>query len=608
MIRRIWEDEDLRRVVPGAILFAAGLAVEELGGIAAVYIPLYLLCYALLGFDVWKEALENIRHGHVFDENFLMALSTAGALALRDWKEAAAVMLFYAVGEAFEEAAEGKSRRSIAHLLEMKSDTACVLRDGEWTELDVKDVQAGEMVRVLPGGLIPFDARITQGDSFVDVKAITGELVPKHVRENDEVWQGSLNGEGVLEMCVLRPDSEGTASRMLALVEEARDGKAKKERFISRFAEKYTPAVTIAAVLLAFVPCLFGGVFTVWLRRALVFLVISCPCALVISVPLTFFGGIGAASRGGVLIKSGTALEQLAKADTAAFDKTGTLTRGEFGVTGVFPAPGVEKEELLEKLSAAEHFSTHPVSRAIPDSAAEEDITDYREYAGMGVSAVYRGQTVLAGNSRLMRENGIVYEAGRTGTVVYAAADGVYLGSVELGDTLRDSSVTAVGELRQLGLKKLCMLTGDSPLSANAIAKQLGLDDVKAGLMPEDKVRHMKELSKENVTVFVGDGMNDAPVLAQADVGVAMGGIGSDAAIEAADVILMKDDPALLPLAIRVARRTDRIVMENIVFALAVKAILLLLGAFGLAGMWAAVFGDVGVMVLAVLNAVRALR
>ena len=608
---------DALRIAAGLILFAAGWCLPEgmarLGAWAAAYL--------VAGADVLWASARNILRGQVFDENFLMAVASIGAMCLGDFAEGAAVMLFYQVGEWFQGYAVGRTRRSIAALMDIRPDHARVLRGGVPVEVAPEDVAVGETLVVRPGERIPLDGTVTRGRSALDTAALTGESLPREVAPGDAAPSGCVNLSGLLELRAEKPYGESTVARILELVEEAAERKARTEAFITKFARVYTPVVCLGALALATLPPLLGGgAWGVWVYRALTFLVISCPCALVISVPLSFFGGIGAASRRGVLLKGSTCVETLARVRTVVFDKTGTLTRGAFAVTDVRPAPGVPRERLLRLAALAEGASTHPLARAVVAAfGAPTDpdaVTAVREIAGQGVEACIQGHAVLAGNAALMAANGVALppwpEA--PGSVIHVACDGAYAGSILAQDQPKPDAAEAVAGLRRAGVRKTVMLTGDAEPAARAIAQTLGLDAFHARLLPADKVAHVERLLAETraadpraTLAFVGDGINDAPVLARADLGVAMGALGSDAAIEAADVVLMDDKPSKLPLAIRVARGTMRIAWQNIVFAIGVKAAILALGALGLAGLWAAVFADVGVAFLAILNALRAL-
>ena len=575
-------------------------------------VGLLLMSWLLCGLEIAIKAVKNIGHGQIFDENFLMTLATVGAFALMDFDEGAAVMLFFQVGELFQSIAVERSRRSVAALMDLRPDVALVLRDGEPEECDPEEVEAGDLLRVLPGQRIPVDGVVVEGSSSVDTAKITGESVPADVTPGDRVLSGCINISGILTIRAESEYASSTVARILDLMESATEGKSATESLITRFARYYTPCVVAGAVILALLPPFFDGwQFAKWITRALNFLVVSCPCALVISVPLSFFGGMGAVSRAGMIAKGGVALENLAKAKVAVFDKTGTLTTGTFAVTQVRTA-GMERDQLLRLVAGAESASSHPIARAIVAAAdaRETRVENLKEIPGRGISAVVEGHQVFAGNRLLMEESGFTPEEVQAGgTAVYAAVDGRYAGCILLEDTVKPGAREALAELDTLGIRETVMLTGDREHAAASVAKRLGLTRWFAGLLPQDKVERVRELQKSGDTlIFVGDGVNDAPVLALAGVGVAMGGIGSDAAVEASDLVLLKDDLRSLPKAIRISRKTMAVARQNIVFALAVKFIVLLLSIFGIATMWLAVFADVGVAVLAILNATRAGR
>ncbi|MBR5502576.1 MAG: cadmium-translocating P-type ATPase [Oscillospiraceae bacterium] len=610
------QKKTLHRILKSAALYlAAWLGAALLPLPALLSCALYLPAYLLIGHDVLRKAWLGIRGGEVFDENFLMAVATLGALALGDTREAVAVMLFYQVGELFQSYAVGKSRRSIAALMDIRPDSANLLAaDGSVTVVAPAAVPAGSTILVRAGERIPLDGTVTDGQSTVNTAALTGESRPRSVRVGDSVISGCINESGLLQVCTTKPYAESTVNRILELVENSSLKKARSEAFITRFARVYTPFVCIAALLLAVVPPLFVGDFATWLSRALTFLVISCPCALVISVPLTFFGGIGGASAQGILIKGGSDLENLAKLSAIAFDKTGTLTRGEFAVQQLLPAEGVRETQLLQAAACAETHSSHPIAAAVKAVAADMDIPQPRsvqELAGFGVVADTEMGTVLCGNLRLMQQHHIAVSAAEpAGTAVHVALGGAYLGCISIADSVKPTARQAVAALHAQKLQTV-LLTGDSAEPAREAAAKLGISRFYAGLLPADKVTHLETLLAEKkpgtALAFVGDGINDAPVLMRADVGIAMGALGSDAAIEAADVVLMDDDPLSIPLALSIARKCMRIVRQNIAFALGVKGVSLILGALGFVNMWWAVFSDVGVMVLAVLNATRML-
>ena len=606
----------LRRIILAAVLYAAAAVLcQVFAGLPwPVQAVLYLIPYFIIGYDVLRKAVLGVVHGEVFDENFLMAVATVGAMCLGEYGEGVAVMLFYQVGELFQSYAVGKSRRSIAGLMDIRPDSANLEEaDGGLRTVDPEEVPVGAVIVVRPGEKIPLDGTVLEGESSLNTAALTGESRPRSARPGDAVISGSVNVDGVLRVQVTKPYGQSTVARILDLVENSSLKKAKAENFITKFARYYTPAVCFAALALAVLPPLvLGGGWAMWIKRALTFLVISCPCALVISIPLTFFGGIGGASRCGILVKGGNYLEALAHTGTVVFDKTGTLTKGVFKVSRVSPAPGCTEQEVLELAAAAESYSSHPISKSLREAcpACTLQATDAREIAGHGVSAQVDGHTVLAGNAKLMEAKKIPYTPDDgVGTVVYLACDGAFWGSVLISDEVKPTARQAMDSLHSQGVRTV-MLTGDSKAVAAGVAGQLGMDDFHAELLPDDKVRRVEELladkSRGNLA-FVGDGINDAPVLMRADIGIAMGALGSDAAIEAADVVLMDDDPAKIGLAMRMARRCMSIVYQNIVFALGVKLLFLLLGAVGIANMWWAVFADVGVMVLAVLNATRML-
>ena len=588
-----------------------------------VELLLYLIPYFVVGKDVLRKAIKGVKNRQPFDECFLMAVATVGAFALGDYVEGCAVILFYQIGELFQSVAVGKSRQSISSLMDIRPDYANVEdEDGKLEQVDPDDVEVGTVIVVQPGERVPIDGVIVEGTSALNTAALTGESLPRDVQTGDEVISGCVNMTGLLKVRTTKEFGESTVSKILDLVENSSMKKARAENFITRFARVYTPAVCYGALALAFLPpivLLMMGQparFGDWIYRALTFLVISCPCALVISIPLSFFGGIGGASACGILVKGSTYLEELARTGIVVFDKTGTLTQGTFKVTGVHPADGITDEQLVEAAALAESWSKHPISLSIKAAYGKEidsaRVTDVEELGGHGVTAKVDGKPVAAGNARLMERLGLSAPAvSETGTVVHVAIDGRYAGCLLIADVVKPHSAEAIRALKAAGVRKTVMLTGDAEPVAKAVSAQLGLDEYHAGLLPGDKVDQIETLiaakkSKENLA-FVGDGINDAPVLSRADVGIAMGALGSDAAIEAADVVLMDDDPAKIALAMRIARRTLRIVYENIVFALAVKFACLLLGAIGMASMWTAIFADVGVMVIAVLNATRAL-
>ena len=603
----------IRIIISAVMLVALKIFAPEEGWIAAL---LYAVPYAVIGYDVVFKAARNIAHGQVFDENFLMMIATVGAFATGEYTEAAAVMLFYQGGELFQSVAVGKSRRSISALMDIRPDHANIEVGGELTEADPEDVAVGDEIIIKPGERIPLDGVVLEGEGTVDTSALTGESLPRTVRPGDDVVSGCINQTGLLKVQVTKPFGESTVARILELVENSASKKAHAENFITRFARVYTPAVCFAALALAVIPPIFAGGWLTWLHRALIFLVISCPCALVISVPLSFFGGIGGAGREGILVKGGSYLEVLSRSGTVVFDKTGTLTKGVFNVTAVHPQE-IPEARLLELAAYAESYSTHPIAKSILDALNKEPdrsrIASYEELSGRGVKAVIDGDEVCVGNDKLMEEIGVKWHpCHHAGTTVHAAVNGRYAGHIVISDELKETSREAVSALKAQGVGKTVMLTGDSRAVGEDTAKRLGMDEVHTELLPADKVEKVEELLSSKAAgsalVFVGDGINDAPVLSRADIGIAMGAMGSDAAIEAADIVLMDDDPAKVALAIRISRKTLRIVRENIIFALGVKAAVLILGALGFATMWAAVFADVGVSVIAILNAMRCLR
>jgi len=602
------------RLAVSAALLAIGLLVRHLANVAwYVQLPIFLAAYLVIGCDVVIGAVKGLLRGRVFGEAFLMSLSSIGALCIGEYPEAVAVMLFYQLGEMLEDIAVDRSRDSITDLMDIRPDHAAVQKDGEWTTVHPDQVAVGSRILVKPGERIPLDGTVASGRSSLDTRALTGESVPRTVREGDAVLSGCINTSGALEIVTTKSFSESTASKIIELVEHAASRKAPSERFISRFAKYYTPIVVGLAVLVAVIPSLVTGNWIEWIRRSFVFLVISCPCALVISVPLTFFGGLGAASRHGILIKGSNYLEALNGVTTVVFDKTGTLTRGEFAVQRVLPEDGVTEEALLTLAAAAEQLSTHPIAKSILEKAGGRMLPsseNYEEISGHGIRAEIGGRTVLVGNEKLLAAEGIAFQpVSDAGTRVYVASDNAYLGCIVIADAAKEDSAQAVAALKARGIHTV-MLTGDGNGSAEAMAQELQIDEFHAELLPGDKVAEMETIAKgtSGKVVFVGDGINDAPVLARADIGVAMGALGSDAAIEAADVVLMTDEPNKLIEALDLAKATRKIVLENILFALGVKVLFMLLGVLGVADMWIAVIGDVGVMLLAVLNAMRILK
>ena len=647
----------LCRIIVTFVLFVALMILEKTNHLeflkeSANGVPLFLLYlvpYLLVGYDIVFRAFRNISHGQIFDENFLMMLATFGAFGIREYSEAVAVMLFYQVGELFQSYAVGKSRQSITEMMDICPEYANLETDGKLEQVDPDEVEIGSIIVIKPGERIPLDGIVTEGESFIDTAALTGESVPRKASVGDEIISGCVNGSGTLKVKTTKEFEDSTVSKILELVENASEKKAKVENFITKFAKYYTPIVTLGAVALAVIPpIILGGGVMEWISRACIFLVISCPCALVISVPLGFFGGIGAASKIGVLVKGSNFLEAIAQMDTIVFDKTGTLTKGEFKVSHIeaasassvdvnlseeqnartenaslsdvtFPngKPVWSPEDVLALAAIGEVYSTHPIAKALREAYGKEiDVTrlsDVQEIAGHGISAKIDGKQTLIGNQKLMQKEGIDFkECEETGTIVYVACEGQYAGSIVISDTIKDGAKEAIADMKHVGVKKCVMLTGDELQVANAVAAGLQMDEVHAQLLPADKVTQVEKLlgeeSGSGKLAFVGDGINDAPVLTRADIGIAMGSMGSDAAIEAADVVLMDDDVRKIAAIVRISRKTLHIVKENIVFALAVKAAILILGAFGLANMWEAVFADVGVAVIAILNSMRTLR
>ena len=610
----------LIRILCSFVLLVAAAIVEKLLPDALPqwgWLLVFLAPYLLIGYDVLKEAVESIFHGQMLDEHFLMMVATVGALCVGELEEAVAVMLFYQVGELFQSYAVGKSRKSISALMDIRPDYANIERDGKLEQVDPEEIQVGDIIVVKAGEKVPLDGVVMEGKTTLNTAALTGESLPRDAAEGDEIISGCVNISGLIRVRVTKPFSESTVSRILELVENASNKKTRTERFITRFARIYTPAVVGAAVLLAVVPPLvLHGNWSDWIYRALTFLVVSCPCALVISVPLSFFGGIGGASSKGILVKGSNYIEALAHCETVVFDKTGTLTEGSFQVTAVHP-DAVDEKELLRLAAAAESYSDHPISLSLKaachDSIDSELVTNVHEIAGKGVQAEFEGHTLSVGNGKLMESLGIEeHKCHKVGTIVHVAMDGKYLGHIVISDVIKPDAAKAIANLKACGVQRTVMLTGDRREVAQNVAQQLKLDDVKAELMPQGKVEAVEELLKaknpKSTLAFVGDGINDAPVLSRADIGIAMGALGSDAAIEAADVVLMDDQPSKIAEAIRISRKTMGIAMQNIVFALAVKAVVLAVTAFGAGNMWWAVFADVGVSVIAILNAMRALR
>lgn len=622
----------LLRIIISAVVWAAGLVISHLfpaedrfGVMGIVQLVIFTAAYLTIGWDIVWKAIRNIAHGQVFDENFLMSIASIGAMVIGDYSEGTAVMIFYQVGELFQSVAVGKSRRSIAEMVDINPEYANVERGGEVAEVSPEEVSAGEIIVIRPGERIPLDGRVISGSSELNTAALTGESALRGVHEGDEVISGCINTNGLLRVEVSRPYSDSTVARILELVENSSENKAKTENFITKFARIYTPIVVFSAVALAVIPGLisaavsgwtdFSG-WSEWVYRALTFLVVSCPCALVIAVPLSYFGGIGGASRHGIMIKGANYLEQLAKAQTFVFDKTGTLTKGSFSVTEAVPED-ITADELVGICAAAESYSTHPIAQSIIAEAQKRSLTvsaeDAEEIAGYGVKAQVGGKTVLVGNYRLMERDNIPAPAVELpGTVVYCAVEGRFAGYLVISDEMKSGAPAAIAELKALCGAKTVMLTGDRKSAAEAVVKAAGIDEYHAELLPDGKVAQVEALCKarpqKSALAFVGDGMNDAPALARADVGIAMGAMGSDAAIEAADIVLMNDNIESLPLAVRISRKTHRIVMQNIILAIGVKVLIMVLTAFGIGNMWLAVFGDVGVAVIAILNAMRAMR
>lgn len=614
----------LVRIIAALMLLAGVILLDKLALLPQwAMIVLYLVPYFVIGYDILWKALKGIKNRQVFDENFLMAVATVGALCLQDFKEGVAVMLFYQIGELFQSVAVGKSRKNIAALMDIRPDYANLMVDGKLEQVDPDDVEVGTEIVVDPGEKVPIDGVIVEGNTTLNTGALTGESVPRDAKPGDDVISGCINMSGRITVRTTKAFGESTVSKILDLVENSAMKKSKSENFITKFARYYTPAVCYSALALAVLPPLIRllaghpAMWAEWITRALTFLVISCPCALVISIPLSFFGGIGCASKNGILVKGSNYLEALADTKYIVCDKTGTLTKGVFQVTGVYPAPGVDKKVLLGLAAYAESGSHHPISQSLKDAYGqplkEERVSAIQEIAGHGVQALVDGHPVAVGNAKLMEKIGAALTGERTdGTTVYVAADGKYIGCIVISDVVKPTAKAAMAALKENGVKMTVMLTGDAKAAADRVAAEIGMDRVESELLPGDKVAQVEKLlaekgPKENLA-FVGDGINDAPVLSRADVGIAMGALGSDAAIEAADVVLMDDDPSKIALAMKISRHTLQIVWQNIVFALAVKAVCLVLGALGIAGMWLAIFADVGVMVLAVLNATRALK
>lgn len=614
----------LIRIIVSALLLAAIMITTKLVEINKwIQLVLYFVPYLIIGYDILKKAVKGIFKGQIFDENFLMAVATVGAVALGEFSEGAAVMLFYQIGELFQSVAVGKSRKNITSLMDIRPDYANVELNGKLEKIDPDDVEIGTEIVVNPGEKVPVDGIIISGDSTLNTSALTGESVPRSAKVGDEIISGCINLTGVLKIKTTKEFGDSTVSKILDLVENSSMKKSKSENFITKFARYYTPAVCGGALLLAILPPIIrlisgtGAMWGEWITRALTFLVISCPCALVISIPLSFFAGIGCASANGVLVKGSNYLEALSDTQYVVFDKTGTLTKGVFEVTGIYPANNFDNDTLIRLAAFAESASSHPISASLKKNYGKEinidEVSDIQEIAGHGVSALVDGKRVFAGNIKLMKKENIAVECEHDeGTVVYVSCDGEYAGCIVISDVVKENSKKAISSLKKSGIDKTVMLTGDSKQAAKRVAKSLGLDEYHAELLPADKVEWVEKLlsqkSAKKKLAFVGDGINDAPVLSRADIGIAMGALGSDAAIEAADIVLMDDDPSKIALARKISVHTLKIVKENIVFALAIKAICLVLGALGIANMWVAIFADVGVMILAVLNAIRALK
>lgn len=610
MTKRLW------RIIIGAAVLATAVLLNLNN--EWLQIALFIISYIIVGGDVVKRAVKNIFKGQVFDENFLMSIATIGAFFIGEYPEGVAVMLFYQVGELFQSYAVGKSRKSIASLMDIRPDYANVKKGDELVKVDPDEVQIGDIIVIKAGEKIPLDGKVIEGSSMIDTSALTGESVPREVEVGSDIQSGCININGVITAEVTKEFGESTVSKILDLVENASSKKSNSEQFITKFARYYTPVVVIIAVFLAIIPPLVidGATFSDWIYRALAFLVVSCPCALVISIPLSFFGGIGGASKKGVLVKGGNYLEALAETEIVVFDKTGTLTKGVFNVQEIHPE-GVSKEELLELTAHAESYSNHPISLSLKRAYSKEidngRISDVEEISGHGVIATVDGKKVMAGNIKLMKMMDIPYFKGELiGTIVHVAVNNKYIGYIVIADEVKEDSAQAIKELKAANIKQTVMLTGDNKSIGSKVAKELGLDKVYAELLPADKVEKLEELfsqkSKKGKLAFVGDGINDAPVLARADIGIAMGGLGSDAAIEAADVVIMTDEPSKIATAMKISKKTLKIAHQNIVFAIGIKIIVLILSAFGIATMWAAIFADVGVTIIAVLNAFRALN
>lgn len=611
--------KELSLILSGSLFFVLALSLQYLlKAKPYIILPFFMLAYIILGGEVLYAAFKNIRRGRIFDENFLMGVATLGALATRNYAEAVAVMLFYRVGEYFQDLAVKRSKKSISELIDIRPDYANLKKGNDFEKIHPAKVQVSDIILIKPGEKVPLDAKVLDGRSALDTSALTGENQPRDVEAGDQILSGMVNLNGLLTAEVLKNYENSTAAQILDLVENAADKKAPTENFITKFSRYYTPAVVGLALLLAILPpLLMGGAWTDWIQRALIFLVVSCPCALVISIPLGFFGGIGAASKKGILIKGSNYLEALNSLETLVFDKTGTLTQGVFELISLHPTEGVSEEELLKIAAEAESFSNHPIALSILKAYGKEpdksELSNYREIPGRGISVMAQGEKILAGNARLMEEEAIDFQENTlAGSKLYLARDGSFMGSILVGDKIKDDAKEALLSLKKRGVKQTVMLTGDNAQAAKPVAQSLGLDAYYADLLPGDKSDELERLrektSAKGKLAFVGDGINDAPVLAMADIGIAMGGLGSDAAIEAADIVLMTDEPSKLNDALDIAAYTRKIVWQNIIFALGVKLIFLLLGALGIAGMWEAVFADVGVSILAILNSIRVLR
>lgn len=615
------QKKTLIRIIVSFVIFVPLFVLEHLGVFDKlpdewILGGIYLVPYIIIGYDIIIKAARNISHGQVFDENFLMMIATFGAFGVKEFEEAVAVMLFYQVGELFQGYAVGKSRQSISEMMDICPEYANIEENGELKQVDPDDVEIGSIIIIKPGEKVPLDGVIIEGNSMLDTAALTGESVPRSAKAGDEIVSGCVNGSGTLKVKTTKAFEDSTVAKILELVENASSKKARVENFITRFAKYYTPVVTIAAVIIAIIPSIITGNWGDWITRACIFLVISCPCALVISVPLGFFSGIGSASRIGVLVKGSNFLEAVAEVTTIVMDKTGTLTKGEFKVSEIVPS-GISEERLLEIAAYGESFSTHPIAASIKeayDNKIDTDrIKDVKEISGHGVELLFDGKEALVGNGKLLKSHNISYEEHKSGgTVVYVAYDNTFVGAIVISDTIKDGAKEAVADMKKVGVKNVVMLTGDRQKAAEEVAKELGIDTVYSELLPSDKVQKVEELlasktGKEKVA-FVGDGINDAPVLTRADVGIAMGSMGSDAAIEAADIVLMDDDVRKIASTVKIARKTLGVVKQNIVFALGVKLIVLILGALGVANMWEAVFADVGVSVIAILNSMRVLK